>query len=70
MEEADEGKLGQGLFFLFAIGLGVRVFGTEVGTNSKILEAGSAGTSVFHYQGAERAQNFYRQLADEVLRRA
>jgi len=49
---------------------GVRVFGTEVGTNSKILEAGSAGTSVFHYQGAERAQNFYRQLADEVLRRA
>src|SRR5262249_7457978 len=49
---------------------GVRVFGTEVGTNSKILEAGSAGTSVFHYQGAERAQDTYRQLADEVLRRA
>ena len=34
---------------------GVRVFTTEVGTNSKILEAGSAGTSVFHYTGADRA---------------
>ncbi len=48
---------------------GVRVFGTEVGTNSKILEAGSAGTSVFHYQGAERAVDIYLTLADEVLRR-
>jgi len=48
---------------------GVRVFGTEVGTNSKILEAGSAGTSVFHYQGAERAADTYLLLADEVLGR-
>lgn len=49
---------------------GARVFGTEVGTNSKILEAGSTGTSVFHYQGAERAVDTYLALADEVLRRA
>jgi chromosome partitioning protein len=49
---------------------GVRVFGTEVGTNSKILEAGSAGTSVFHYVGAERAADTYLHLADEVLLRA
>ena len=49
---------------------GVRVFGTEVGTNSKILEAGSAGTSVFHYAGAERAVETYLALAEEVLKRA
>jgi len=49
---------------------GVRVFGTEVTTNSKILEAGSAGTSVFHYQGAEKAVDVYLALADEVLSRA
>jgi chromosome partitioning protein len=49
---------------------GVRVFETEVSTNSKILEAGSAGTSVFHYQGAERAEETYFALADEVLMRA
>ncbi len=49
---------------------GVRVFVTEVGTNSKILEAGSAGTSVFHYSGAERAVETYLALADEVLTRA
>jgi chromosome partitioning protein len=49
---------------------GVRVFGTEVGTNSKILEAGSAGTSVFHYVGAERAVDTYLALADEVMKRA
>jgi chromosome partitioning protein len=48
---------------------GVRVFGTEVATNSKILEAGSAGTSVFHYQGAEKAVDTYLALADEVLTR-
>jgi chromosome partitioning protein len=45
------------------------VFETEVGTNSKILEAGSAGTSVFNYVGAERAAAAYRALAEEVLRR-
>lgn len=49
---------------------GVRVFGTEVTTNSKILEAGSAGTSVFHYQGAEKAVDTYLALADEVISRA
>jgi len=49
---------------------GGRVFSTEVGTNSKILEAGSAGTSVFHYMGAERAVDTYMALADEVIQRA
>ena len=49
---------------------GVRVFCTEIGTNSKILEAGSAGTSVFHYSGAEKAVETYLALADEVLTRA
>jgi chromosome partitioning protein len=49
---------------------GVRVFGTEVTTNSKILEAGSAGTSVFHYQGADKAVDTYLALADEVITRA
>src|SRR4030081_2148077 len=49
---------------------GVRVFTTEVSTNSKILEAGSAGTSVFHYSGAEKAVDTYLALADEVLGRA
>lgn len=49
---------------------GVQVFKTEIGTNSKILEAGSSGTSVFRYQGAEKAADAYLQLADEVLRRA
>jgi chromosome partitioning protein len=49
---------------------GSRVFRTEVGTNSKILEAGSAGTSVFHYIGADKAVETYLALADEVLARA
>src|SRR5919206_5078999 len=49
---------------------GDRVFKTEVRTNSKILEAGSAGTSVFHYPGAEKAVDTYMALADEVLTRA
>lgn len=48
---------------------GSAVFETEVGTNSKILEAGSAGTSVFRYAGAERAAEVYLRLAEEVLRR-
>ena len=39
------------------------VFRTEIGTNSKILEAGSAGTSVFRYAGAERAAEMYLALA-------
>lgn len=45
------------------------VFETAVGTNSKILEAGSAGVSVFNYTGAERAVEVYQALAEEVLRR-
>ncbi len=49
---------------------GIRVFLTEVATNSKILEAGSAGTSVFHYQGADKAVDTYLALADEVMHRA
>jgi chromosome partitioning protein len=48
---------------------GARVFSVEVGTNSKILEAGSTGTSVFHYVGAEKAVDLYLSLADEVARR-
>jgi len=49
---------------------GVAVFATEVGTNSKILEAGSVGVSVFHYVGAEKAMDTYLSLADEVISRA
>ena len=45
------------------------VFDVEVGTNSKILEAGSAGTSVFQYSGAEKAAEIYNTLAEEVIRR-
>jgi chromosome partitioning protein len=45
------------------------VFRTEIGTNSKILEAGSAGTSVFRYTGAERAAEMYLALAREVVER-
>ncbi len=45
------------------------VFTTEIGTSSKILEAGSAGTSVFLYSGAEKAAESYVQLAREVVSR-
>jgi chromosome partitioning protein len=45
------------------------VFDAEVGTNSKILEAGSAGSSVFRYGGAEKAAAAYLELAREVIRR-
>lgn len=48
---------------------GTLVFEIEVSTNSKILEAGSSGTSVFRYNGAEKAADMYLTLADEVLRR-
>lgn len=48
---------------------GPLVFRTEIGTNSKILEAGSAGTSVFRYAGAERAAEMYLALAREVVER-
>lgn len=45
------------------------VFRTEIGTNSKILEAGSAGASVFRYSGAEKAAGCYLELAREVIDR-
>lgn len=45
------------------------VFTTEIGTNSKILEAGSAGASVLRYTGAEKAAAAYLELAREVIRR-
>jgi chromosome partitioning protein len=48
---------------------GELVFSTEISTNSKILEAGSAGTSVFCYAGADKAAESYLQLAREVIDR-
>jgi chromosome partitioning protein len=48
---------------------GALVFETEVGTSSKVLEASSAGKTVFNYLGAERAAEVYAKLAEEVLRR-
>jgi chromosome partitioning protein len=48
---------------------GGTVFGTEIGSNSKILEAASVGVSIFSYSGAERAVTAYRQLAEEVAAR-
>ena len=45
------------------------VFTVEIGTNSKILEAGSAGASLFRYAGAEKATAAYLELAREVIRR-
>lgn len=46
------------------------VFDTEIGTNSKILEASSAATPIFHYPGAEKAVEAYLRLAEEVIQRA
>src|SRR5687767_2713553 len=48
---------------------GALVFETEIGTSSKVLEASSAGKTVFSYLGAERAAEMYATLAEEVLRR-
>ena len=48
---------------------GERVFATEVGTSSKILEAGSAGLPVLTYAPGDRAADVYAQLAREVLSR-
>ena len=45
------------------------VFTTEIRSNSKILEAGSAGVSVFRYTGADKAVEGYLNLAREVLGR-
>jgi chromosome partitioning protein len=48
---------------------GDRVFTTEIGVNSKILEAASAGVSVISYAGSEKASSDYQLLAREVLER-
>ena len=48
---------------------GDRVFATEIGTNSKILEAASAGVPVNAYVGARKATEAYQLLAREVLDR-
>ena len=48
---------------------GALVFTTEIGTSSKVLEASSAGKTVFGYLGAERAAETYAKLAEEVLSR-
>ena len=45
------------------------VFETSVGTNSKILEAASAGIPLTELSGAQRAVEAYRDLAREVLAR-
>jgi chromosome partitioning protein len=48
---------------------GELVFNTEIGTNSKILEAASSGAPVSEIQGGNRAADLYAQLAAEVLAR-
>ena len=45
------------------------VFDTSVGTNSKILEAASAGVPLVELNGSQRAADTYRSLAKEVLAR-
>lgn len=45
------------------------VFETSVGTNSKILEAASAGVPLSRVAGAHRALEAYRSLAREVMSR-
>ncbi len=45
------------------------VFRTSVGTNSKILEAASAGVPLVELNGAQRAVATYQALAEEVLAR-
>lgn len=45
------------------------VFDTSVGTNSKILEAASAGVPLIELSGSQRAVEAYRSLAQEVLAR-
>jgi hypothetical protein len=48
---------------------GELVMTTEIGTNSKILEAGSAGTYALVHQGRQPA-DWYLQLAREVMARS
>lgn len=45
------------------------VFETSVGTNSKILEAASAGLPLVEVGGSQRAVETYRSLAREVMSR-
>lgn len=45
------------------------VFDTSVGTNSKILEAASAGVPLVELSGSHRAVEAYKSLAQEVLAR-
>ncbi|HLG71200.1 MAG TPA: ParA family protein [Chloroflexota bacterium] len=48
---------------------GELVFNTEIGTNSKILEAASSGQPVYDVQGGTKAAELYGDLAREVLER-
>lgn len=48
---------------------GELVFDTSVGTNSKILEAASAGVPLVELSGSQRAIETYHSLAREVLAR-
>jgi chromosome partitioning protein len=45
------------------------VFTTEIETKGEILEAGSSGTSIFLFEGADEASTVYLQLAREVMNR-
>ena len=49
---------------------GDSVFQTEVPTNSKILEASSAGVSIYAYKGTQKAIKIYEDLVEEVVARA
>ena len=46
---------------------GETVFRTEIRTNSKILEASSAGLTVFAYAQVRKAAQMYRRLAQEII---
>ncbi|MGH2366041.1 MAG: ParA family protein [Chloroflexota bacterium] len=48
---------------------GELVFSTEIGTNSKILEAASSGLAVGDVAGGAKAAELYGELAQEVLAR-
>ena len=49
---------------------GPTVFETPVPVNSKILEASSAGVSVYAYKGSQKAAGVYDALVEEVVARA
>ncbi|SRR5581483_6550224 len=48
---------------------GELIFSTEIGTNSKILEAASSGVAVNDVPGGGKAAELYAELAREVLAR-